>query len=78
MAQIKVLDLCNSNSLSELSNEDAQKVSGGAVGLGLGVLVSAGDFVTRRSLSFTDSVGLTAGLTYIGSFYGPVGASLSS
>ena len=70
MAQIKVLDLYNSNSLSELSNEDAQKVSG--------VLVSAGDFVTRRSLSFTDSVGLTAGLTYIGSFYGPVGASLSS
>lgn len=29
MAQIKVLDLCNSDSLSELSYEDAQKVNGG-------------------------------------------------
>lgn len=32
MAQIKVLDLYDSNSLSELSYENAQKVNGGGVG----------------------------------------------
>ena len=36
MAQIKVLDLCNSNSLSELSYEDAKRTIGGGFGASAG------------------------------------------
>ena len=65
MTQIKVLDLNNSNSLSELSYEDAQKVNGGAVGAAFGFGYSLG-----RSFSFSQTGSNSANYGQIGGFLG--------
>lgn len=77
MAQIKVLNLCESHSLSELSHKDAKNVNGGAAGFGFGVGYSIGRAVRGKG-SFTDAVSLTGATTYLGSFLGPLGTSLST
>ncbi len=77
MAQIKVLNLCGSHSLSELSHKDAKNVNGGAFGFGYGVGYSIGRAVTGRG-SFTEAVSFTGATTYLGSFAGPYGTSLST
>ena len=74
MAQIKVLDLCNSNSLSELSYEDAQKVNGG----GLGALAGLGWSIYRGS-SFSDSLNTgAAGAGTFGAIGGAGGSAIGS
>ena len=73
MAQIKVLNLCDSHSLSELSYKNAKNVTGGAFGFGFGIGYSIGS-----GSSFMDAVSFTGATTYLGSFAGPAGASLST
>jgi hypothetical protein len=73
MAQIKVLNLCDSHSLSKLSYKDATNVTGGAFGLGFGIGYSIG-----AGYSFAEGVGFTASTAGIGSLFGPYGASLST
>lgn len=70
MAQIKVLDLCNSDSFSELSYEDAEKVNGGTAGaiFGLGYSIYKGRGV-ERTLS-TSAAG--------GGAFGSIGAGFGS
>jgi len=72
MAQIKVLNLCESHSLSELSYKDAKNVNGGAFGFGFGL-----GYSIRGNLGFTNGVQFTAATTYFGSFAGPYGAGLA-
>ena len=84
MAQIKVLDLCDSNSLSELSNEDAKKVNGGtALGAGGFLTGYASSRIGGLSRSRSAWIGLYSGVFsgLAGFASGPIApltASLSS
>ena len=81
MAQIKVLDLNDSNSLFELSYEDAQKVSGGAIYGTIGFLGGyGGSRIGGLSRLRSFGVGLYGGAVGAagGLVGGPLGASLSN
>ncbi|MEH2040156.1 hypothetical protein [Nostoc sp.] len=73
MAQIKVLNLDDSCSLSELSYEDAKTINGGILGAsGAGVISW---WYGRRGFDQLADMGAGAAL---GGLIGPAGASLST
>ena len=90
MAQIKILNLCDSYSLDELGCEDTNKVNGGLAGFAVGRnIVVARRLYERKGYSWNKlyaDIGVVGATTGIGSAFGApfggpgvgIGASLST